>query len=213
MARSPAITPQLILPDPPERYSVEDQRALRRALRSGVQQTIDFETIVSQPQPIEAIASLPEIAPYILTLLDDTSAAQARATLDITQHQSAQVITTASLADGATELGLLPIPDKECDLLSIEVDRKCWVTLYVTSAARAADSLRALPTRPTAGTGVLAEFVATVAGTINCGPIPRLANGDGTGGSASVNRVYYRIVNQSGSPHTVTVTFHFGALP
>jgi hypothetical protein len=203
----------LILPDPPKQYSREDQAQLRRILIEAGTQVPDFSTLKTVPPAVVALTTIPTISPLALLLLGDTTETAMRLRLLVKEQQSSFVLTTGTLADGAAETGTLTIPDLACDLVAIEVDRKCWVTLYASAAARTADGARVLPTRPTAGTGVLAEFVATVAGTIPGSPPPRLINGDGTGGAALNKLVYYRIQNMSGASHTVQVTFHFGALP
>ena len=79
--------------------------------------------------------------------------------------------------------------------------RGCGSTIRARTEPR--DASRAIGIAPTAGTGVLAEFVTTSGPqTIPCGPIPRLANGDGT----AANVIYAAVQNRSGSTNTVTVT-------
>lgn len=209
MARVAGVTPALILPDAPEKYDVDNEREFRAKLKNGINLTVDYSTIVTVPTPVQQIAELPDISPFVLGLLDDASASEGRTTLDIREHRSAQIVTTASLADLATENGTLVIPDLSCDLIAVQVDRACRVRLYVSASARTDDVSRPVTTQPTAGTGVLAEFVATGAQTIPCSPVPRLANGD----TVPVAQVYYAIQNTSGSSHTVQATFTFGALP
>jgi hypothetical protein len=215
MARGSAVRPQIVLPPPPEhgRYDLTDQRELRRLLQMAIQPTQDYGTLVSVPTPIVKLGTIPDISPLALLLLGDTTETAMRSRINIAEHQSSVTITTGSLANLATETGTLALPDLACDLISIVADRACWVTLYTTAAARTADGARLVTALPTAGTGVLTEFVPTGAMTVPCSPIPRLANGDGAGGIASTPLVYYRIMNRSGAPHTVAVTFHFGALP
>lgn len=186
---------------------------LRRIIQEAGAQVPDFHALTTIPQPVKDLSTIPTISPFMLIMLGETTASAARTQLNIVEHQSSQVITTASLANLGTETGVLTIPDLACDLIAIEVDRACWVTLYSTVAARSADSGRVLPTRPTAGTGVLAEFVLAGSGTTPGSPPPRLINGDGAGGAASASQVYYRIENMSGATSPVQVTFHFGALP
>ncbi len=227
----PAVAPALILPDAPERYNVDDQRQMRRLLKEAHSTTVDFGALVTVPTPVKALSvltgaanmisywtsatamALTSLTAYARSLLGAASATAARVTLDIVEHQSSVTQTTGSLADQATETGTLTIPDLLCKLVSLVTDRACWVTLYTTAAARTADAARAITTLPTAGTGVLCDFVASGAQTIPCSPVPTLANGDGAGGIASAPTVYYRIKNLSGAAHTVAATFHFAALP
>lgn len=209
--RVPGIAPRLILPAPPEhgRYDLMDQREVRRILQQSLDRgTLDWATIVSLPQPIEVIAAIPEISSFIVDLLDDTSAAQARSTLDIKLRRSTQPLTTASLANLVSETGFVAMPADVAALLSVQVDRAAWIRLYTTAAARDADLTRNFNVRPTAGTGVLAEFVSTGSQTIPTSPVAWLDNQDGT----PVSRVYYNVQNRSGSTSPVAITFGYAAV-
>jgi hypothetical protein len=130
------------------------------------------------------------------------------ATPSVAFKRTTQVLTTGALANVAVENGNVAMPDTLTALLTIQADRACWVRLYTDAAAQAADAGRILGVQPTAGTGVLAEFVFTGASTIPTSPVPWLSNDEG----APASRVFYTVQNRSGATHTVTVTFGYGAL-
>lgn len=133
-----------------------------------------------------------------------------RAILDIQQAagsggaaaRGSDALTTASIADLAETTGVWDIGCSAALLLSMQSDKGARVRLYSTAAARTADSARGLGTDPTAGSGVLCEFVFTGASTIGAEPPIILKNMDG----APTNEVYYAIQNRSGSTGTVTAT-------
>ncbi len=108
--------------------------------------------------------------------------------------------TTASLANNATENSTVTLA-KTSKLISIEADRAARVAFYSTSAARTADSGRAIGTPATPGTGVLAEFVLAAATPILASPSLDLVNGD----VSPTTSIYYAITNISGSTHTVQI--------
>ncbi|HXE60891.1 MAG TPA: hypothetical protein VN607_09295, partial [Gemmatimonadaceae bacterium] len=112
--------------------------------------------------------------------------------------------TTASLADGATEVGTIAMPAgaREADMEALETDHTAWVRCYATAAARLADSARPITSDPTPGTGVLADFLP-LGTTIPCGPPVGLYNGDTPQG----NVIYIAITNKSGGSTTITATF------
>lgn len=109
--------------------------------------------------------------------------------------------TTASLANNATENAAIAL-GKRADLLYITASAACRVRFYKTAVARTADAARAAGTDPTAGTGVLADFVL-VAGTlsIDASPVVALANGD----NPAITTIYVAITNQSGASAAITV--------
>jgi hypothetical protein len=118
------------------------------------------------------------------------------------------VLTTASLADGATENGTIVVPnaDTQAWLQKIVASAACWVRLYVTSAARSSDSSRLITTNPKAGTGILHNSVPGLydAGlTIPITPAHELHNDDGP----RTTTIYYSVQNKSGSTAALTVTF------
>lgn len=213
MARAPGVSQPLILPAAPDKYSRDDQNEVRRKLQQLSVVQPDYSAVTSIPAPVAALAAAPSFSTYMQTFVGAISATAARLLLNIIFHRSSQLQTTASLANLATENGSIAMPDTVVDLLTIQADRPCWVRLYTDASSRTADSSRALGTLPTAGKGVLAEFVfdssMTFPFTIPCSPVPTLANNDGTPASL----VYYAIQNRSGSSSTVSVTLGYGALP
>jgi hypothetical protein len=114
------------------------------------------------------------------------------------------VLTTASLADLATETGTVAL-GKKFDLLSATADRPCRVRLYTNAAARAADAARPAGTDPDLSTnhGVICDLVFQTGHlfieTINVAG----QNMDVT----TVSNIYYSVINLSGSAHTVQITF------
>lgn len=128
--------------------------------------------------------------------------------LAVAFKRSTRVVTTGALANLASQTGNAVMPDTVVALLTIQADRACWVRLYTDAGAQAADASRSFGVQPTAGTGVLAEFVFTGAATIPTSPVPWLCNDEG----APASRVFYSIQNRSGSLSTVTVTLGYGAL-
>lgn len=113
------------------------------------------------------------------------------------------VITTAALADGATENGTSAL-GKAFIPLQITVDRACRVRLYQTSAARTADASRAPGTLPTGEHGVILDVrLDTGTGLVwDVFQPPTGANMD----SPVTSTIYYAIKNESGSTSTVQVT-------
>lgn len=111
-------------------------------------------------------------------------------------------IVTAVIADGASELSVAPVDGKTNSLLLIAADRKCRVRLYSTAAARDNDAARLETTRPTAGIGLLAEFVFDVAGSIPVSPVATLTNDE----AVPVAQVAYNVTNKSGLAAAVTTT-------
>lgn len=116
--------------------------------------------------------------------------------------RGSDVLTTASIADLAETTGVWDFGYSAALLLSLQSDRAARVRLYSTAAARTADSARGLGTDPTAGAGVLCEYVYTGASTLGAEPPIILKNMDST----PTNEIYYAIQNRSGATATVTVT-------
>lgn len=123
-------------------------------------------------------------------------------------HRTTQVIATAALADLAVEDGTVAMPDTVAALLTIQSDAACWVRLYTDASSQAADAARVYGVQPTAGTGVLAEFVLPGAAVIPTSPVPWLSNDE----SIPTNRVFYTIQNRSGAMSSVTVTLGYGSV-
>lgn len=114
-------------------------------------------------------------------------------------------VVTGSLVDQATENADFSLGTgvQSVILLKISSDVACWLRLYATSAARTADAGRAITVDPTAGTGVLAEFIFTGSITIPVSPAMWLQNLDSTVAST----IYYAVTNQSGGTTAITLTF------
>lgn len=128
--------------------------------------------------------------------------------VSVSFKRTTQTIVTSSIANLAVENGNAVMPDTLCALLTIQADKACWVRLYSDGTSQSNDAARAFGTQPTAGTGVLAEFVYTGASTIPTSPVPWLSNDEGS----PLKRVFYTIQNRSGSTGTVTVTLGYGSL-
>lgn len=113
-------------------------------------------------------------------------------------------ITTGSLADLAEETGTVAFPDG-ARLLKLNVDVGCRVRLYVTSAARTADSARAIGTDVDIATnhGLLFEYVAAAGIDTYLSPSVDIYQGDGE------TNVFYAIQNRSGSTDTVAAEFDY----
>jgi hypothetical protein len=112
-------------------------------------------------------------------------------------------ITTAVIGSFVTEQGNVLLPVDVAALLTIQMDGPARVRLYASPAAQAADLARPSGRQATAGTGVLAEFLVTVAQTVPCSPVPILSNDEGP---PVLKKVYYTIENRNGSARAVTVT-------
>ena len=87
-------------------------------------------------------------------------------------------------------------------LYKIEVSEPAWVTLYVSSSARAADTNRPITQDPTPGSGVIAEAITqSQSETVLFTPAVIGFNDDST---PSTN-VYLKVVNRSGSTQSINV--------
>lgn len=224
MARAAGVAKKLVLPVPPAQYSAEDQRQLRNALQQMAQQPPSYNATNDIPAPVTALGGVTgatDTVPYFTsatvmavtaltafmrTVFAAATAAAARTTLGAVLARSNVTKTTASLANLASESGNVATPASVQALLTVAVDHAAWVRLYATASNQSADSTRTRGTLPTAGKGVLAEFDFTTLGaaTINCSPVPVLANDDGP----PVSQIYYTIVNTSGAPTTITLTMN-----
>lgn len=110
--------------------------------------------------------------------------------------------TTASIADGAADNVTVTSTGKAGQLLSIQTDAAAWVTVYATTAARAADASRLETVDPTPGSGVLAEVITTSAQTILLTPGATFFNAESTPAS----ELYLKVVNKSGASAAIAVT-------
>jgi hypothetical protein len=118
-----------------------------------------------------------------------------------------EVLTTASLAAGGFETGLVTLA-KGYRLLRVEADRACWIRLYTTTDKRTADGGRAINVDPAGDHGCVCEFIFSVALLgVDCSPVPQGYSME----SSPSEDIPYRIDNLSGAAHTVTVTFTWQA--
>lgn len=115
-------------------------------------------------------------------------------------------ITTAVIADGATETGTLAIASVVTTAMLQEVTGSdlCWLRLYESAAARTADAARLIATDPIAGTGLLSQVAPGIdsAGlTVPITPAHELHNADGP----RTGTLYYALTNLSGGAAAITV--------
>ena len=87
----------------------------------------------------------------------------------------------------------------------MQTSAAAWVTLYVDSATRTADSGRSESTDPNLGSGVIAEVITTGAATQIVTPGTMGWNNDSTPNQ----NVYAKVVNKSGGTANITVTLHY----
>ena len=120
------------------------------------------------------------------------------------QNRQDLTITTASLANLATENGTFVMPFHTMRCVLMQLDRAGWVRMYGSAAAQAADAGRGFTTVGTAGTGLLADIRFTGAGTVLISPNASLSNQE----VPKQLRVFYTIQNRSGgaSPMLATLT-------
>ena len=109
--------------------------------------------------------------------------------------------TTASLANDAAGDLTFTETGKSGRFISITTDRAAWVTLYTSTAARAADSGRSIGTDPSTGSGVLAEILTTGAETIKLTPVVGYFNDE----TVLASELYAKVVNKSGATSAVQV--------
>ena len=87
-------------------------------------------------------------------------------------------------------------------MYKVTVAEPAWVSLYVSSAARTADSSRAITMDPTPGSGVIAEVITQSTNeTVLFTPAVIGYNDDST---PSTN-VYLKVQNRSGSTQSINV--------
>jgi len=186
MARAVGVRPPLVLPVPPEKYDVQDQRELRQILQRQSVLIPDWSTLASVPTAISEVST--------------HTAAEVQQVFN--QSRSPVVITTAALANLASEASSIAMPFTSGALLTIQVDRACWVRLYAADTDQTTDAARAQGTLGTPGTGLLAEFQCGGAQTVHVSPVAILANDE----TILQKRVWYAVMNKSGSTSTVTAT-------
>ncbi len=108
--------------------------------------------------------------------------------------------TTASLAAGARESGVVPMAPGY-RLLRLRTDRLARVRLYATAAHRDADAARAIGTDPTADHGLALDYVTTATSVLTLSPLV-----DGFADSAAVP---ITVDNRDAAAGTVTVTLTY----
>ena len=118
------------------------------------------------------------------------------------QARKTTTVTTASIANAASQdINFIGV-GKSYGLLKIQVDKAAWVILYTSQAARTADSARLETTDPLPGSGVIAEIISTAGVVQGITPGTIGWNDEPT----PTTDVYAKVVNKSGSTGTVAVT-------
>lgn len=128
-----------------------------------------------------------------------------------TATMQTKVKTTASIADGVTETGVITAFSKVFLLYRVIADRKARVRLYSTMAARDADTSPNRPSNlpPTPGTqhGVCVDLYLDTADKLTwvLSPASPIFNRE----AVQVTSVSYAITNLSGATSTVQITFEY----
>ena len=112
--------------------------------------------------------------------------------------------STGSIANAASA-NITISAAKVYALLKVQTSAAAWVTLYVDSASRTADSGRSESTDPTPGSGIVAEVITAGAATQIVTPGSMGWNNDSTPNQ----NVYAKVVNKSGGTANITVTLHY----
>lgn len=120
---------------------------------------------------------------------------------------SANAPTSASHATNTAE-NIQITAAKTYALQKIQTSAAAWVTLYVSDAARVADSSRTEEQDPNPGSGVIAEVITSDGATQNITPATIGWNDEAT----PTTDAYLKVVNKSGSTQPITVTLYFVAL-
>ena len=116
-------------------------------------------------------------------------------------RQTFNASTSAAHADNTAE-NITITAYKGYALYKVKVAEPAWVSLYVSSAARTADSNRAITMDPTPGSGVIAEVITQSTNeTVLFTPAVIGYNDDST---PSTN-VYLKVQNRSGSTQSINV--------
>jgi hypothetical protein len=111
-------------------------------------------------------------------------------------------VTTASLADGATQTGVITL-GRSSLVLKFTGSCACRIRLYSTAAYRTADAARAPGTDPTGEHGVMLDIVLPAGNlTWDLSPLAAVTNDDGP----AISDIYYAIQNKSGAAAAVTAT-------
>ena len=112
--------------------------------------------------------------------------------------------TTSSIANNASD-NISVVAFKSYALLKIKPSIAAWVVLYVDAASRTADASRTQGADPAPDAGVIAEVVTTAANQ-EIKMSPGVFGWHQDGGNDSVNTVFCKVVNKSGSTGTCTVS-------
>ena len=116
-------------------------------------------------------------------------------------RQTFNASTSAAHANNTSE-NITITAYKGYALYKVTVAEPAWVSLYVSSAARTADSSRAITMDPTPGSGVIAEVITQSTNeTVLFTPAVIGYNDDST---PSTN-VYLKVQNRSGSTQSINV--------
>ena len=114
---------------------------------------------------------------------------------------AARLVETQTAASGiATFSGI----GHSGTLVDVTSSLDAWIVFYDSAASRTADSSRAYDTDPSTGSGVLAEFYITAAGTVLATPGTTYFNND----TSVTEAVYAAVRDQAGASvdSQVTVT-------
>ncbi len=114
-------------------------------------------------------------------------------------------VVTGSINNGAVGTGSLDLGKPSAMLLRFSANHQGWVRFYATAQDRTDDAGRLRDVDPTAGLGVLGEFIINtgfVGTNFRVAPIIYLINSD----SVIVPTIYYAITNDSGINTTFTLT-------
>ncbi len=111
-------------------------------------------------------------------------------------------VATSSLADAATDATKNIVGFKGYALLKIQTSAAAWVRIYVSDAARTADSSRNELTDPNPGSGVIAEVITTGAETVVMSPAVFGFNNE----SSPTTNIPISVTNKSGGSAAITVT-------
>ena len=109
-------------------------------------------------------------------------------------------VTTASIADAATDNVSITSAAKSYAVLSIQVDAASWVRVYSSSTARTNDSSRTELVDPDPDAGVHAEIITVGATTVKFTPASIGWNDE----SPVTDTIYLAIKNKSGTTRTIT---------
>lgn len=109
-------------------------------------------------------------------------------------------VTTASIADAATDNVSITSAAKAYAVLSIQVDAAAWVRVYSSTTARTNDSSRSELVDPDPDAGVHAEIITAGAATVKFTPTSIGWNDE----SPVTDTIYLAIKNKSGTTRTIT---------